>query len=178
MGLGFSPVSFFSFFTNLTNVIVSVILIISALALLRGREPSERDDLIRGAGVVYITVVGLVYVTLLRWRRPGCADALDQHAAAHCDAAGGHCRLAVPAAEVQAHFESRIPLVDLPAGLSGLFAHPRFDHQLVSVPVPESGDCRRIRRRGAVLCGHPCGVLCDQLGLDHAGESIEEERLA
>lgn len=66
MGLGFSPVSFFSFFTNLTNVIVSVILIISAWALLRGREPSERDDLIRGAGVVYITVVGLVYVTLLR----------------------------------------------------------------------------------------------------------------
>lgn len=66
MSLGFSPVSFFSYFTNLTNVIVSLILIISAVALLRQREPSTRDDLIRGAGVVYITVVGLVYVVLLR----------------------------------------------------------------------------------------------------------------
>jgi len=66
MGLGFSPVSFFSYFTNLSNVIVSVILILAALSLLRGREPSERDDLIRGAGVVYITVVGLVYYFLLR----------------------------------------------------------------------------------------------------------------
>ncbi|MGH2583236.1 MAG: Pr6Pr family membrane protein [Anaerolineales bacterium] len=66
MGVGFSPVSFFSYFTNLSNVIVSLILIIAAFALIQRRQPTEREDLIRGAGVVYITVVGLVYVVLLR----------------------------------------------------------------------------------------------------------------
>ncbi len=66
MSVGFSPVSFFSYFTNISNILVSLILIISAYRLWLGREPSLQDDLIRGAGVVYITVVGLVYLVLLR----------------------------------------------------------------------------------------------------------------
>jgi hypothetical protein len=66
IGVGFSVVNFFSYFTNLSNIIVSLILIFAALALLPRRQPTLRDDLIRGAGVVYITVVGLVYIALLR----------------------------------------------------------------------------------------------------------------
>lgn len=66
MGVGFSPVSFFSYFTNLSNVIVSLILLLGGVVLLRNMEWTNTDELIRGAGVVYITVVGLVYVVLLR----------------------------------------------------------------------------------------------------------------
>jgi hypothetical protein len=66
LGVGFSAVSFFSYFTNLSNVIVSVILILAAVALWRREKPTLTDDLIRGAGVVYITVVGIVWFVLLR----------------------------------------------------------------------------------------------------------------
>lgn len=66
MSVGFSPLSYFSYFTNISNILVSLILIVSAYRLWMGRAPSLQDDLLRGAGVVYITVVGLVYLVLLR----------------------------------------------------------------------------------------------------------------
>ncbi|MCW5876509.1 MAG: Pr6Pr family membrane protein [Anaerolineales bacterium] len=66
MSVGFSPLSYFSYFTNISNILVSLIFIIAAYRLWSERKPTLQDDLIRGAGVVYITVVGLVYLALLR----------------------------------------------------------------------------------------------------------------
>jgi hypothetical protein len=64
---GFSIVNFFSYFTNLSNIFISVVFIISALRLLRDRTlVSSSDVAIRGAAVVYIVFVGLVFNTLLR----------------------------------------------------------------------------------------------------------------
>jgi hypothetical protein len=61
----FDPFNYLGYFTNLSNIVASVILIISALYLLKSRSPSPRDDVIRGAAVLYMAVTGAVYATLL-----------------------------------------------------------------------------------------------------------------
>ena len=63
---GHSVPNFFSYFTNLSNIIISLVFIISAVNLARSREPRAVDTAIRGGAVVYIAFVGLVFNTLLR----------------------------------------------------------------------------------------------------------------
>jgi len=61
----FGLVNFFSYFTNLANIIGSVVFIVGALRLARGRAASDLDVAIRGASVVYLAFVGIVFNTLL-----------------------------------------------------------------------------------------------------------------
>jgi hypothetical protein len=63
---GYNGVNFFSYFTNLSNLFISVVFIVSAARLIAARAPSPTDTAIRGAAVVYIAFVGLVFNTLLR----------------------------------------------------------------------------------------------------------------
>jgi hypothetical protein len=63
---GYNGFNFFSYFTNLSNLIISVVFIVSAVRLIASRAPSPTDTAIRGAAVVYIAFVGLVFNTLLR----------------------------------------------------------------------------------------------------------------
>ncbi len=64
---GSDVVNFFSFFTNLSNIFISVVFIVSAVRLIRNRAAvTDTDVAIRGAAVVYIMFVGLVFNTLLR----------------------------------------------------------------------------------------------------------------
>lgn len=63
--IGLSLVSFFGYFTNLANLIGSTVFIIGAVRLIRGVRPSAFDVAIRGASVVYLVFVGLVFNTLL-----------------------------------------------------------------------------------------------------------------
>lgn len=65
-GLGLSGVNFFSFFTNLSNLFAAAVLLAGAVHLAGSRPPSPRLDLLRNFAVVYITVVGIVFVALLR----------------------------------------------------------------------------------------------------------------
>ena len=58
----FDPVSFFSFFTILSNLLVAAVL----LATGTGRGPGWlRRDLVRGAATTYIATTGLIYLLLL-----------------------------------------------------------------------------------------------------------------
>lgn len=59
------PGNFFSYFTNLSNLFASIVLIISALYLVKSRKPSVLDDIIRGAATLYMAVTGVIYLTLL-----------------------------------------------------------------------------------------------------------------
>lgn len=59
-------VNFFSYFTNLGNLIASVVLIVSAVRVLSGNRETAAGATLRGASVVYIVFVGLVFNTLLR----------------------------------------------------------------------------------------------------------------
>jgi len=61
----FNPANFFSYFTNLSNMFGAFVLITSAIYLSTHRKPSATDDLIRGAATLYMTIVGIVYITLL-----------------------------------------------------------------------------------------------------------------
>lgn len=63
--LSFSLVNFFSFFTILANVFVSIVFVASALYLAQGRRPSPADDILRGASVLYMAITGVVYSLLL-----------------------------------------------------------------------------------------------------------------
>ena len=64
---GYSVPNFFSYFTNLSNIMISIVFVISAVRLIRGRrDPSATDVAIRGGVVVYIAFVGIVFNTLLR----------------------------------------------------------------------------------------------------------------
>lgn len=63
--LSFSFVNFFSFFTILSNVFVSIVFVLSALYLAQGKRPSPTDDILRGASVLYMTITGVVYAILL-----------------------------------------------------------------------------------------------------------------
>jgi hypothetical protein len=58
--------SLFNYFTILSNLFASVVFIISAVRLLKGRAPTKSDDAIRGASIVYMIFVGIVFTTLLR----------------------------------------------------------------------------------------------------------------
>lgn len=59
------PFNYLGYFTNLSNILAGIVLIIAALYLAKKRKPSPREDLIRGAATLYIAITGLVYVTLL-----------------------------------------------------------------------------------------------------------------
>lgn len=63
---GFDPVNFFSYFTNLSNILASVVFIVGAVYLVQGRVPTTTDDLVRGGSVVAMAIVGIVYGILLR----------------------------------------------------------------------------------------------------------------
>lgn len=63
---GLSIVNFFCYFTNLSNLMISIVFIVSAIRLLVGRtDPSDSDVAIRGGAVVYIVFVGIVFNTIL-----------------------------------------------------------------------------------------------------------------
>jgi hypothetical protein len=64
--LGFNLVNFFSYFTNLSNLFLAFIFITGGLNLWRNRKPTPGQDLARGASVLYIAVVGIVFSILLR----------------------------------------------------------------------------------------------------------------
>jgi hypothetical protein len=61
----FDVVNFFSYFTNLSNIFASVVFIIGAVYLLRRREPTPTEGIIRGAAVAAMAVVGIVFSILL-----------------------------------------------------------------------------------------------------------------
>ena len=63
---GFVLLNFFSYFTNLSNIFASVVFIVGAIALVTFREPTPTQDVIRGASVVAMAVVGVVFSLLLR----------------------------------------------------------------------------------------------------------------
>lgn len=63
---GHSIVNFFSYFTNLSNLMISIVFIVSAARLIAARStPSDADVAVRGGAVVYIVFVGIVFNTIL-----------------------------------------------------------------------------------------------------------------
>lgn len=60
----FVPANFFSFFTVQSNLFAAIILIGSALWLLRGKN-QEVWDIWRGASTLYMVVTGIIFVLLL-----------------------------------------------------------------------------------------------------------------
>ena len=63
--VSFNLTNFFSFFTILSNVFVSMVFVISAFYLAQGRKPRPAEDVLRGASVLYMAITGVVYSTLL-----------------------------------------------------------------------------------------------------------------
>ncbi len=63
--LTFSVINFFSYFTILSNVFVSIVFVMSAYYLAVGRKPKPAEDVLRGASVLYMAVTGIVYAALL-----------------------------------------------------------------------------------------------------------------
>ena len=62
----FGIVNFFSFFTNLSNMFAGVMLIIGGVYLFQRREPTVTFEIVRGASVVAMALVGVVFSLLLR----------------------------------------------------------------------------------------------------------------
>ncbi len=63
---GHSIVNFFSYFTNLSNIFAAAVLLSGAFSLIQHRDPTVRDDIIRGRSVVCMALVGIVFSLLLR----------------------------------------------------------------------------------------------------------------
>lgn len=61
---GYNVVNFFSYFTNLSNLLAAVVLLMGALATFTRREAP--GDLARAIAVVNMAVVGVVFAILLR----------------------------------------------------------------------------------------------------------------
>lgn len=61
---GFNVVNFFSFFTNLSNIFAAIMLYIGAYLLIVNKK-SRVYDFFRGASVVFMAVVGVVFSLLL-----------------------------------------------------------------------------------------------------------------
>jgi hypothetical protein len=60
-----NPFNFFGFFTMQSNIILAVVLAVTAVVSLAGRTQSPTLQLARACGTTYIVVVGIVYNTLL-----------------------------------------------------------------------------------------------------------------
>lgn len=65
VGFSFNTVNFFSYFTNLSNLFAAVILLAGG-QLLYENKTSRVYDILRGASVLYMAVVGIVFSLLLR----------------------------------------------------------------------------------------------------------------
>ena len=63
---GFDVLNFFSYFTNLSNIFAAGVLLLAAAHALANRHASERFTLLRGASVVAMAIVGIVFVAVLR----------------------------------------------------------------------------------------------------------------
>jgi len=63
---GFDVLNFFSYFTNLSNILAAGVLLVAAAHDLTGRQASERFTLLRGASVVAMAIVGIVFAAVLR----------------------------------------------------------------------------------------------------------------
>lgn len=64
--MGFSLVNFFSYFTNLSNSLAAGVLLFSAWRAAWAPSATALDDKLRGASVVNMAVVGIVFAALLR----------------------------------------------------------------------------------------------------------------
>lgn len=62
---GYSIINFFSYFTNLANIMSAVVMLTGSYLTLRGMQ-SQVFAIVRGASVVYMAVVGVVFALLLR----------------------------------------------------------------------------------------------------------------
>ncbi|GGM64236.1 Pr6Pr family membrane protein [Microbacterium saperdae] len=62
---GYSIPNFFCYFTNLSNLMISIVFIVSAIRLIRNRSSSPTDTAVRGGVVVYIVFVGAVFNAIL-----------------------------------------------------------------------------------------------------------------
>ncbi|MFC4224304.1 Pr6Pr family membrane protein [Lysinibacter cavernae] len=60
-----NPFNFFGFFTIQGNLIMVVVLIVTAVLAFTAKPPSSAWQLVRGSAVAYMIVVGVVYNTLL-----------------------------------------------------------------------------------------------------------------
>ena len=63
---GFDVVNFFSYFTNLSNIFAACVLLAAAFFGRTGRHASEHFTLLRGASVVAMAIVGIVFAAVLR----------------------------------------------------------------------------------------------------------------
>jgi hypothetical protein len=61
----FGLVNFFSYFTTLSNLFASTVFIVGAVRILRGKSSTSGWEAVRGASVVYMAFVGIVFNTLL-----------------------------------------------------------------------------------------------------------------
>ncbi len=62
----FSIANFFSYFTNLSNIFAAIMLLVGVAFLIQRREPTLTYELFRGASVVGMALVGIVFGALLR----------------------------------------------------------------------------------------------------------------
>lgn len=63
---GFSVLNFFSYFTNLSNIIAAVVLLVESVLTWRGKTLGPSWQLLRGISVVCMALVGIVFSALLR----------------------------------------------------------------------------------------------------------------
>ncbi|HEY4367608.1 MAG TPA: Pr6Pr family membrane protein [Steroidobacteraceae bacterium] len=61
-----SVLNFFSYFTNLSNLFAAVVLLLGGQRLLKSRGTLDLDAQVRALSAVNMTVVGIVFVALLR----------------------------------------------------------------------------------------------------------------
>ena len=68
-----NPFNFFGFFTMQSNIIWFVVMLITAVDVLRGQQKSELPTLARGCATAYMILVGAIYNTLLAGQEGGVA---------------------------------------------------------------------------------------------------------
>ncbi|WP_230066914.1 Pr6Pr family membrane protein [Arthrobacter cryoconiti] len=66
ISLGYNVLNFFSYFTNLSNLLAGVVLLVESVLTWRGKELGPGWQLLRCVSVVCMALVGIVFSALLR----------------------------------------------------------------------------------------------------------------
>jgi hypothetical protein len=170
IGLRLSVPNFFSFFTNLSNLLAAGVLIAAALRQWAGAPPSAAFETLRALAATFMLVVGVVFAMLLRDVDLGALRPWVNSVLHHVMPVVMVLDWLLWPPRPAVGFRPLRWVLALDA-VPRVHDGARCGGGLVPVPLPQPGECGRVRWRGGVRRRRGAHLRAWRVGADGLGES-------